>query len=259
MNWKYKIAFVFIGYLALTALINLNAASFMYIPPPSSYHSSENVIHLRAADGAKIAANYYPNDKAEYTILYCHGNATDIGLIKRMMEYFQQHGFAVFALDYHGYGLSDGRPSEYATYLDVEAAYDYLVNNLHKKPTQIIVYGKSLGAAVAMHLAIHRHVAGLVMESPFLSAYRTYTQIPIFLLDKYRNDSKIDQLSVPLFVIHGVKDRVIPFWQGKKLYEHARVPKQKLWVSGAGHNNVIILANQKYWDAWQDFLSLISK
>lgn len=253
------ILFILIGYGILTISAYIIAPSMTYIIPRSSYQRDHDTIMLTTADGVKIAANYYPNPEARYTILYCHGNATDIGFIRLIMKYFNANGYAIFAFDYHGYGQSGGRPSEATTYLDAEAAYDYLVNHLKISPERIIVYGKSLGAGVALQLALNRKVAALVMESPFLSAYRTYTQIPLIPFDKYRNLKKIHKLSSPLLIIHGTRDYVLPFWQGKKLYETATVPKVSLWVQNAGHNDVMIISQAEYWVAWKKLLNLIDK
>lgn len=257
MNWKLMLVYFFIGYAALTVLIDLVAPSIMYRPPRPSYEANQGTIVLITADSVKIAANYYPNDAAQYTILYCNGNMADLGLVKPLMEYFRDQGFSIFVFDYHGYGLSGGIPSEKTTYLDAQAAYDYLVNTLKVPPKRIIVYGKSLGAGVALQLSITHPVAGLVIESPFVSAYRTYTQVRLFLNDKYRNLAKIKQLTSPLLVIHGRSDAVIPFWQGKKLYEQASVPKVNLWVLDAGHNNVMNVAQNAYWQAWKRLITLI--
>lgn len=116
-----------------------------------------------------------------------------------------------------------------------------------------------MGAGVALQLAINRKSAGVVLDSPFLSAYRTYTQYPLLLFDKYRNLAKINQLKCPLLVVHGRRDNIIAFWQGKKLYEAATVPKVGLWVAGADHNNLIVIAKDKYWHAWQNLIKLIEK
>ena len=259
MNWKQMILFILVGYGALTILAYLIAPSMTYATPRPSYQRNHDTIFLTTADGVKIAANYYPNPAARYTILYCHGNATDIGLIKPIMRYFNAHGFAIFNFDYHGYGLSGGTPSEAATYLDAEAAYDYLVNHLKVAPERIIVYGKSLGAGVALQLSLNRKVAAVVMESPFLSAYRTYTQIPVIPFDKYRNLEKIKKLSSPLLLIHGTRDYILPFWQGKKLYETATVPKVSLWVENAGHNDVMVISQAEYWNAWERLIKIIDR
>jgi len=259
MNVKYLLESLLITYMVMTFVIYLIAPTMIFIPPRASYQRSPNTLLIHTADNRNIAANYYPNKNAQYTILYCHGNGTDLGLIKPLMEYFQENGFSVFAFDYHGYGQSEGKPSESATYLDAEAAYDYLVSQLKVSPKQIIVFGKSLGAAVALQLALNRKVAALVMEAPFLSAYRTVTQIPLFPFDRYNNYAKIVDLRVPLLLIHGTADKTIPFWQGKKLYEAATAPKIKLWVENADHNNVMAVSQSQYWQAIQSLIKLIEE
>lgn len=256
---KTLIQFILVGYMGLSLFAYLIAPGMIFIPPKPSYERSPSTIMIRTENNILIAANYYPNPKAQYTILYCHGNAADLGLISPLLQYFQANGFSVFSFDYQGYGQSGGRPSESGTYRDAEAAYDYLVKDLHVAPEKIIVSGKSLGAAVALQLALNKKVAGLVMESPFLSAYRVMTQIPLFPFDRYTNLSKIKDLKVPLLVIHGTADNTIPFWQGKKLYDVAKVPKAKLWVEGANHNNVLVVSQNQYWLAMQNLIELIEK
>jgi hypothetical protein len=259
INAKILLGFALLAYLGLTLMAYLIAPSMTFLPPRGSKYRSANTIMIPTADNTKIAAQYYPNKNARYTLLYCHGNGTDLGFIQPLMQYYQQNAYAVFAFDYHGYGQSEGKPSESATYLDAEAAYDYLVTQLKISPDRIIVVGKSLGAAVALQLALNRKVAGLVLEAPFLSSYRTITQIPLFPFDRYNNLSKIEKLKTPLLIVHGTADKTIPFWQGKKLYEIATAPKLKLWVDTADHNNLIALSQKQYWQALQQLINLIEK
>jgi abhydrolase domain-containing protein 17 len=248
---------ILIAYAGLVLFAYIFANGMIFPRPPSSYGNAEDIIKIATADGKNIAALYFPNPNAKYTILYSHGNYKDIGVIKPWLKDLQQRGFAVFAYDFHGYGFSEGRPSEQNTYYDVNAAYDYLINKLKTKPEQIISFGFSLGAAPAIDLATRKKVAAVIAQSPFLSAYRTITQIPLLPLDKFNNLAKIKKVHVPILIIHGTKDEVIPFWHGRELCEAANLPKYHYWIEGAGHNDLIEIAGEKYWKTIKDFVAKV--
>ncbi len=244
-------------YLGVFLCAYFFAERIIFQPQPSSYRDSEQIIKLKSNDNAFISAVFLSNPHARYTILYSHGNAEDIGHLLPMFEEIQSTGFSVFAYDYHGYGTSEGTPSEESAYQDEEAAYNYLVDTLNIPAHQIIVLGRSIGGAMAIDLAHRRQVGGLIIESSFVTAYRVLTHISLFPLDKFKNISKIKQLHCPVLVIHGTKDEVIPFWHGEKLYEEANKPKLSFWVEGAGHNNLFGVAGDRYGRALQDFVAVI--
>lgn len=241
--------YVFIAYIALATFVYFFAENHMFHPPPAGYQDNHNIIKLTTQDGAAISAIYLPNKAATYTLLVSHGNAEDIGYMLPFLETLHDHGFAVFAYDYHGYGTSKGKPTEKSTYADVNAAYDYLTTQLHISPNHIIAYGRSIGAAVALDLAVHKPIAGLILESPFTTALRTVTQIPIFPFDQYNNLAKIEKITAPILVIHGTHDSIVPFWHGKKLYDHARTTKYFLTIENANHNNMATQGAENYWQA----------
>ncbi len=166
-------------------------------------------------------------------------------------------GFSVFAYDYQGHGTSSGSASEQNSYLNAEAAYDYLVNNLGIPANQIIALGRSLGDAVAIDLAHGSKLGGLIIESSFVSAYRVMTHVPVFPFDKFKSISKIKKFHCPVLFIHGTRDEIIPLWHGEKLFQDANEPKLSLWVDGAGHNNLFLRAEDYYNKALIEFVSLI--
>ncbi len=250
--------YLFIAYVGITALFYFFANFILYQPPIPSYDDTHQILKITTKDNAIISAIFLPNKNAKYTILVSHGNAEDLGTMMPFLHEFNNHGFAIFAYDYHGYGTSTGKPTEKNTYLDVDAAYDYLTEQLHIPPNQIILYGHSLGAALAIDLAARKPVAGLIIGSPFITAYRTITQIPVILFDKYNNLSKIKKIKCPVLVIHGKRDITIPFWHGEKLYNEANSPKYSLWVDKAGHNDVEIVGGNAYWQSIINFSKSIS-
>jgi fermentation-respiration switch protein FrsA (DUF1100 family) len=131
-------------------------------------------------------------------------------------------------------------------YQDELAAYDYLTRQIGVPAAQVIAYGRSLGAATALEAATRRPVAGLVLESSFLSAFRVLTRVPVLPWDKFPNASKIRRVTCPVLVIHGRDDQVVPFWHGERLFALARSRKQNFWVDGAGHNDVMLVAGPAY-------------
>ncbi len=246
-------------YLGMFLYAYLYAEKIIFQPQPSSYRDTSRIIKLNSEEGVQISAIYLNNPDATYTVLYSHGNAEDIGLLLPMLADIKSMGFSVFAYDYRGYGTSSGTPSEENAYRDVDAAYTYLTNDLGVHANRIIALGRSLGGAVAVDLARRRQLGGLVIESSFVTAYRVLTRIPLFPFDKFQSISKIEEVRCPVLVIHGQKDKVIPFWHGERLFQEANEPKLSFWVAGAGHNNLFEAAGNRYGQTLRDFVAVIKK
>jgi len=231
----------------------------IFQPQPSSYRDTDEIIKLNSAPDVQISAIHIPNPAATYTILYSHGNGEDLGDTRSFLRLLRSLGFAVFAYDYRGYGTSQGKPTERGTYEDINAAYNYLTQSLAIPPSQIIAYGRSLGGGPAVDLATRKPVAGLVLESTFITTFRVRTHIPIVPFDKFDNLGKIKNVRCPVLIIHGTQDLVIPFAHGQKLYAAAGEPKRFLQVNGAGHNDLISVAGSDYGKAMQDFAALVGQ
>ncbi|MEG4580289.1 alpha/beta hydrolase [Microcoleus sp. MON1_C5] len=231
----------------------------IFQPPPSSQSESREVIKVSSANGVKISTVHFPNPQAKYTILYSHGNAEDLDGIWWLLREIRDSGFAVFGYDYQGYGTSQGKPSEYNTYRDIDAAYNYLTQQLGVPANQIILYGRSVGGGPAIDLASRQKVGGLVVESSFVSAFRVLTRIPILPFDKFVNINKIGKVRSPVLVIHGKADEVVHFWHGEQLFATANEPKVNFWVDGAGHNDLIDVAGERYAATLRTFAKLVDK
>jgi fermentation-respiration switch protein FrsA (DUF1100 family) len=229
----------------------------IFQPQSASYQETGNFFKLTSANGKKISAVYLPNVKASFTLLYSHGNAEDLGDVLPYLQQLQKLGFSVFAYDYQGYGTSDGTPSEQNAYADINAAYNYLTKSLKISPARIIVYGRSVGSGPSVDLASRERVAGLILESGFVSAFRVVTKIPIVPFDKFANIDKIGRVRCPVLVMHGTADDVIPLWHGEALFKAANLPKRYLWVEGAGHNDLVELAGKRYHEAMEEFAQLV--
>jgi fermentation-respiration switch protein FrsA (DUF1100 family) len=248
-----------VAYLALVALA-LFSDRVIFQPRASSYRLSAPEISragiqpLTFASGeTRIAAFYVPNPEARYTLLFSHGNAEDIGDNVPFFRELRQAGFAVFAWDYRGYGESGGVSSERSFYQDAEAAYGYLTSTLQVPPERIITFGRSLGAAAAIDLAARHPVGGLIAEAPFITAFRVMTRVRLLPWDKFDNASRIGRVRCPVLVIHGRSDGVVPWRHGERIYQLANQPKRFLWVEGAGHNDLLLIAGKTYFKALQDF------
>lgn len=225
-------AILIYGIVGLWAFLDSDRLIFQ--PQPSSYQDSAEFVKLTVANGTKITGRYWPNPQAQYTILYSHGNAEDLGVIESRLQQLQQLGFAVFAYDYQGYGTSEGQPSTQGTYLDIDAAYQYLTGALQILPSQIIIYGRSVGSGPSVELAHRETVGGLILESAFTTAFRVLTRVPVFPFDKFRNLDKITEVTSPVLILHGKADQVIPFSHSEQLFEAANEPKLFFAVLWAG-------------------------
>jgi fermentation-respiration switch protein FrsA (DUF1100 family) len=240
-------------YVSLLAIGCFLSDRIIFQPRPSSYRDGPEFLKLKAEDGNTITAVYVHNPTAKFTILLSHGNAEDLGDDRDWHEQLREAGFSVFAYDYEGYGTSEGTPTEGRAYQDEMAAYSYLVATLKTPPDRIIAFGKSVGTGPATYIAAREPVAGLILQSPFTSTFRVMTHFAILPVDRFPNYKIIRTVHCPVLIIHGTVDSVIPFWHGKELYELANEPKSYLWVDGANHNDLEVVAGDRYIKALQAF------
>ncbi len=194
--------------------------------------------------------------------LYLHGNGSNVGDEVKRAFWFHQLGFSTLLIDYRGYGRSEGQfPTESSVYEDVEAAWNYLTQVKHIPAEQIFLYGHSLGGAIAIDLALrHPNLAGLVVEGSFTAMrsmvahlYRQFLIFPVKLLLHQRFDSlsKVRSLAMPILLIHGTADPVVPAHMSQALFTAATEPKKLLLVPEAGHHNVEELGSVQYLQAIQ--------
>jgi pimeloyl-ACP methyl ester carboxylesterase len=236
---------VALAYAAFAALLWLFADRIIFMPPREAYARTDEILLIPRDSGGTIAAVHLPNPRARHTILFSHGNAENLGQDLPFLRAMRDAGFSVMGYDYSGYGLSTGRPSERAAYADIDAAYDYLTRTAGVPPERIILHGRSLGGAVAADLASRRPVGGVVLESTFTTAARV-ARIPV-PFNRFRTIDKLRRVTAPVLVIHGTDDALVAFSHGQRLYAAARSPKQRMWVDGAGHNDVAWVAGTPYW------------
>jgi fermentation-respiration switch protein FrsA (DUF1100 family) len=237
---------IFLLYIGLAIYAWFFSEHQIFLPQPSSYKDSPEILKLRSTNDNLISALYLPNPSAKFTVLVSHGNAEDLGDDRDWLEDLRRAGFNVFAYDYQGYGTSQGKPSELGAYWDEDAAYDYLVTTLKMPPERIIILGRSVGSGPAVHVAARRPVGGLILQSPFVSAFRVLTRIPLIPFDKFPNYKEIGRVHCPVLIIHGSQDQVIAPWHGQKLFALANQPKRFFLVRGADHNDLDVVAGPSY-------------
>lgn len=241
-NWYRPLVSIAFIYLLLALYAVFFAERMLFLPPPPSYGESKpNLIRIKSETDGTIAAVHHPAADGMPTLLYSHGNAEDIGHSRELYEIWHEAGLGVLAYDYPGYGLSHGRPGERSANRAARAAWDHLMD-IGVPPESVVIAGRSVGSGPAIRLAADVDAGGLVLISPFTSAYAV--MIPPWLLpgDRFRNLGLMPGIRTPLLIIHGENDRVIPASHGKQLSE-ASGADQITWmpIPGTGHNDLFYL------------------
>ena len=216
-------------------------------------------VYLVTDDKIRIHGWYVPHPDAKATLLFFHGNAGNLSHRLESISIFHDIGLSVFIIDYRGYGRSGGRPSEHGTYRDALAAWNYLVDERRLHPHEIIVFGRSLGGAVAAWSAAQVRPAAVILESTFTSIKELgkhyYPYLPVSWIARihYPVDEYVTSFKCPALVIHSHQDDVVPVWLGQRLFEHVPEPKMFLPIFG-DHNNGFLLSRDAYVSGIKQFL-----
>ncbi len=220
-------------------------------------------VETAAEDGVRIHGWWIPAAAGRATVLFCHGNAGNISHRLESVAVFHRLGLNVLIFDYRGFGRSEGSPDEEGTYLDAAAAYRLLREERGIDPERTIIFGRSLGGAVAIELARRTEAAALIVESTFTSAADMgkliYPFLPIRLLIRNRYDSlaKVGGLDLPVLVIHSPDDELVPFEMGERLFRAAAgEPKEFFPISG-GHGDGFLVTGEAYSKGIDSFLKKI--
>jgi len=250
------------AYLVICAAAYFGNRMYMYFPDPARIPPAEaglddvEEIELEARDGTQLVAWYAPAKEGKPTILYFHGNAANAANRAPKIAMMLKDGFGVFYLNNRGYGGSAGSPTEANNVADAIAAYDVLAPR-GVPAGSIVAYGESLGSGQAVRLAAERPVAGVVLEAPLTStvdvARPVYFWLPLSLLitDQYNVERYINAVMVPLLILHGEQDEVIPVEMGRHIYRKANEPKRIETVPGGHHND---LFDHGAWEKMREFL-----
>lgn len=252
--------------VSTAVLLYLLQPKMLYVPykeiesVPSEVGLQYEEVVFDTQDGLRIHGWYVPCTNARYTLLFCHGNAGNISHRLDSLSIFNALGMNCLIFDYRGYGHSQGKPTEKGTYLDAKAAYGWLVSQKTAQPKSILLFGRSLGAAVACQLATEIDCGGLVLESAFTSfadiGKHYYPVLPVKLFARFDYDTlaKIPRVHCPIMIIHSPDDEIIPYSMGQKLYDAAGQPKQFLQIQG-DHNEGFIESKALYLNGWSNWLA----
>jgi len=259
------------GYGALLALTYLLQSRLLYLPDvagaglaatPASIGLDFESVELTTADGVRLHGWYVPAPAAQRVVLFCHGNAGNMSHRLESLRIFHDLGLSVLIFDYRGYGESEGRPTESGTYADAEAAWRWLSEKQGHRPGEIVLFGRSLGAAVAAELATRVEPAAVILESAFTSvpdlAARYYWYLPVRRLARLRYSTieQVPRIDAPLLIVHSRDDEIVPFEHGLAVLAHANEPKSLLEIEG-DHNSGFLRSGRRYRNGLEAFIAAL--
>jgi alpha-beta hydrolase superfamily lysophospholipase len=216
-------------------------------------------IRLKSSDGIDLHGWYVPAPQPRGVVLFLHGNAGNISHRIDSLEMFHRLGYSTLIFDYRGYGNSSGKPSEQGTYRDAEAAWRYLTEHMQIPEHRIVLFGESIGGAIAAWLAARKKPGALVISSCFTSVpdlgQQLYPYLPVRLLARIRYDTQesLRSVSAPVLIAHSPEDDIIPYEHGQALFAAANPPKHFIELAG-GHNEGFIFMRRSWVKALGDFL-----
>ncbi|MBU8901698.1 MAG: alpha/beta hydrolase [Victivallales bacterium] len=272
-NIMLKILFMIIQIITLSYLILILALflfqnKMIFIPyqdfiaTPSDFGLNFEDINFKTKDGTNLNGWFVPAENAEYTVLFCHGNAGNISHRLDTISLFNKLPLNFFIFDYRSYGKSGGSISEKGLYEDVAAAWRYLTETRKIDAKKIIIVGRSLGVALAAHAAEKYSPAGLILESAFSSlpdiAQEKMPVFPVRWMLRYKLSTMENLIKVkcPVLIIASPDDNIIPFSHSEKLFEKAAEPKTFIELSG-DHDDCYFLCRAKYTTAITKFLETL--
>lgn len=258
------------GYLLLLIFMYLFQSKMIFLPSSNLAITPERAglkaedIWIKTEDDERLHGWFFPVEEAEYVVVLSHGNAGNISNRIDIAKFLQEAGFSILIYDYRGYGQSSGKPSEEGLYKDIEAVVNYLKTENGYSEQQMIMYGRSMGGAVAAYSAAKFNVSGLVLDSAFKNLKSMvsdlYPFVPSFLASyEFSTLKYVQQLSVlPVMVMHSPNDTIVDISHGKSLFGIAKEPKTFVELRGSHNDNfhVSVDIHKKY---WEEFLQMIDE
>ncbi len=237
---------ILVIYASVLVLLFIFQRNLMYHPDENNYFGDKlevNVekVKIKTSDNIDLLGWFHKKDlKRLKTIVYFHGNAGKLENRIHKLNHFKDMDVNFLIIAWRGFSGNEGKPSEEGLYIDGNSAIMWL-KNLGLSEEDIIIYGESLGTGIATEIAQNNNFAGLILETPFTSmieaAKNFYPYIPVSLIlkDKYKNNLKIKNVNIPVLVMHGETDQIVPFWMGEKIYEIANQPKYSYFTKYDDH------------------------
>lgn len=265
------LAALLVGYVILLLLVRLLEPRLIFFPgpsrrltpPPPELGLSPESVRFRTEDGVTLSAWVMrPPRGSGYWLLICHGNAGNLSEGGRALHYagLGNLGLGILAFDYRGYGESEGAPGEAGVYRDAEAAYRYLRDSLGVAPDRIVLFGHSLGSAVAVELAGRVPAAGLILDGALSSGVERgqelYPWLPVRWIarNRFESNRRIGGLTLPKLFLHARDDQVVPIAHGERLFAAAPEPKRFVRLAG-GHGDGFLTDGGAYFGAIRQFVT----
>ena len=257
------------AYLALLLFVFVGQSGMLYLPDlpsrelsttPRAIGLAYEDVRIRTDDGVQLHGWFIPAAQPRGTLLFFHGNAGNISHRLDSIRIFHELGLSVFIFDYRGYGQSEGSPSEAGTQRDAIAAWRFLTEERGVAPQRIVLFGRSLGAAVAAWLATQHTPGALILESAFTSvpdvAAEYYWWLPVRLLARFEYATRnfVQAVRCPVLVVHSPDDEIIGFQHGEAIFAAAKEPKELLRLRGS-HNEGFLLSGATYTGGLDAFLT----
>lgn len=262
------VIYTLVGLLLLNVLMYFQQPMMIFYPMSQLYQTPANWgldfedVTLNTVDDVQLHGWFIPDTESDQVVLFLHGNAGNISHRRDSIEIFHRLGLNVFIIDYRGYGLSKGRPSEPGLYQDARAAWRYLTDVKGFDPGDVIIFGRSLGGAVAAKLAAEVKARGLILESSLSSArdfaravFKILSRLVVIRYD-FDTTQHIKAVDYPVLVMHSPDDEIMPFHLGKKIYQLANQPKHFVRMRG-DHNNGFLLSQPQYQQALDNWLKTL--
>lgn len=269
---RFVVVILWLSVVASACRLDMLDHQYLYFPSPWEPRDWKAVsglpledVWITTPDGVRIFGWYVEPPAHRAVVLWYHGNAGNVTHRLDNLAELYRRGLAALIIDYRGYGRSEGRPSEEGLYADGLAAYDYLKDVRSVQPSRLVLFGRSLGAAVAGEVARHRQAAGLILESPFPSveavARTLYAGLPAHLLLHARFDlaARLKEVRIPVLVLHGDHDTIIPFALGQQVYAAANQPKRFFHIPGADHNDTYLVGGEGYFQELLHFIGRVTQ
>jgi pimeloyl-ACP methyl ester carboxylesterase len=261
---------IVIGLLLLNVWMHFQQPHMIFYPvrelyqTPADWGLDYEDVTLNTADNIQLHGWYIPQQQSEQVLLFFHGNAGNISHRRDSIELFHRLGLGVFIIDYRGYGKSTGKPGEQGLYQDAAAAWHYLTEEKGIANDQILIFGRSLGGAIAAWLASGVQARGLILESTFSSA-RDFARTVFPVLSRlvstrydFKTAENIRQVNYPVLVLHSPDDEIMPFQLGEKVFLAAQQPKHFVRMQG-DHNNGFLQSQPGYAQEFDSWLKGIQK
>lgn len=265
MNHRSRLAVLalLLSVSTISCLSLVNRLTFMpdrkTVLPASALPPDTELVAIRTEDNVMIQALKFNNPSSDKALLFFQGNAGNIYTWRGYGTRLRSMGFTVLLVSYRGYGGSEGTPTEAGVYLDAEAAFAYVNQTLKYASKDIVVIGKSLGTAVAVNVAQHKDLRGLILVAPVSSwndLADSFLDGLSVLIGKKMFDSigKINNISCPILIIHGDNDELAPYEQGRALFDRYRGRRAFVTIKGGMHNTLEHTHPAEFWGAVRDFL-----